>query len=230
MDLHSEESIGLILELFKLSSSMLRESEIASGSLLAACEFVERVIDVHGSAIETAARLAMGDSSSADSAKAASSDVGRLVENLLLKVVDTSKASFGSAWTRDKEQMPRQQSFESRPKAKVDAEEKPTSPEVLAAVFAVLVACARKCPTLLVCLPAKPDGDAEHDRLLSRAVESSVSVLAESEFDVTRSSILFLKSVVSPLLDWNRQRIGYFLTLSENLFRLTLWLVRNQTH
>ena len=107
------------MELFKLSSSMLKDCEATEGSLLAACEFVERVVDVHGSSIEEAARLAKGTPA----------DVGRLVEQLLLIIVDTSKHSLGSAWTRDKEQMPRQQSFESRPKAKVDVEEKPSSPE-----------------------------------------------------------------------------------------------------
>ena len=206
-DLDSEESIGLILELFKLSTSMLRASDITNGSLLAACEFVERVIDVHGSVIEDAARHTMGDSSVAVSVKGIPTDVGRLVETLLLDVIETSKGSLGSAWTRDKEQVPRQQSFESRPKAKVDAEVKPSSPEVLAAIFAVLITCAKKCPTMLVCLPATPDGDAEHDRLLSRAVDSCVSVLVESDFDVARSSILFLKSVVRAWLDWSGQCI-----------------------
>ena len=190
LDLHNDESIGLMQELFILATATLP----IKPSLLAVCEFVERVLDLHGGTIEATARLGVDDFAS--SRNGTSKEVGRLVEDLLLGIIQTSKGSLGSAWTRDKEQMPRQQSFESKPKPCAELDEKPSSPDVLAAIFAALTSSAKNCPTFLVCLPATPHGDTEHDRLISRAVESAVAVLVESDFELARSSILFLISMV----------------------------------
>ena len=174
---------------------MLPGKYSSKASLLAVYEFVERVVDVHGGGIEAAARRAVGDFV-ATTPSASSQEMGRLLEDLLLASIQSAKGSLGSAWTRDKEQMPRQQSFESKPKAKSASEEKPSSTDVLASIFSVLIASAKNCPTFLVYLPATPGGDTEHDSLISRAVESAVLALDESDFEVARTAILFLKSTV----------------------------------
>ena len=196
VDLHNDESIGLMQELFTLATSTLPQNGSIKPSLLTVCEFVERVLDLHGGTIEATARLGMDDGGASSRKNGTSKELGRLVEDLLLGVIQTSKASLGSAWTRDKEQMPRQQSFESKPKAHSEVNEQPSSTYVLAAIFAALTSAAKNCPTFLVGLPATPQGDTEHDRLITRAVESAVTVLVESDFEVARSSILFLKSMV----------------------------------
>jgi hypothetical protein len=172
---------------------MLPENDSNKAPLLAIYEFLERVVDLYGDQIEVAARCAVGDSTITPSNSA--QEIGRQLEELLLASIKSTNGSLGTAWKRDKEQGQGQQPFES--KAKPESEEKPTSTDVLAAIFSVLIAASKHCPTFLVYLPATASGDTDNDRLITRAIESSVTAIVEADFEVARTAILFLKSMVS---------------------------------
>lgn len=171
---------------------MLPEHDSSKAPLLAVYEFLERVVDLYGNQIEAAARRAIDES--AITPPNSAQETGRLLEELLLASIQSTNGSLGTAWKRDKEQGQGQQPFES--KAKPESEEKPTSTDVLAAIFTVLIAASKQCPTFLVYLPATSGGDRDNDRLITRAVESSVASLVQADFDVARTAILFLKSTV----------------------------------
>jgi len=191
--LENEDAVGFVRELFSLSSSMIPDTNTSKAPLLAVYEFVERVIDLHGSKIEATARVLAGNATAVSSTTA--HEVGKQLEDTILSSVLSTKGSLGTAWTRDKEQGQGQSAFES--KCKPVAEEKPTDPDSLAAIFTMLTSAAENCPTFLVYLPATEGGDRDNDKLISRAIESSVAVLVEPDFELARTAILFLISVVS---------------------------------
>lgn len=191
--LDSDESVALVKELFALAKSMIPEDNANNAPLLAVSEFMERVVDMYGSAVEVAALQTL-DVSTPTATPDVSQETGRLLEELLLASIQAAQNTLGTAWTLNKVQGQGQLSFES--KTKPESEEKPTATDVLASIFTVLIACSKNCPTFLVYLPATPGGDRDDDRLISRAVDSAVSALVEPDFDVARTAILFLKSTV----------------------------------
>jgi hypothetical protein len=216
--------LELLKELFILASSMIQESDRRGASTLAVYEFIERVMDVHGTAIEHAAQAGVENEETFDQSDP-SLEAGRLLEDLLLSSVLNIRDSLGSAWTRDKEQGQGQLPFES--KNEPQSEIKPASTELLAAVLNALNVAVNACPTFLVHLPARPCGDSESDRLLYRAVESSVAALMEPDFEAARTAILFLNSTVRQIL-WLAKSEAFYTYMM--LYRWTFWPKLNLRH
>jgi hypothetical protein len=196
-DIKSTEQVGLIKELFTLSKSMITTSDSSKAAFLASCDFLERVIGLHGPIMDELNGECAEEMASCDENSDSISDIIALVKDLLLTIIESTKGTLGAAWTRDIEQMPRQQSYESKPESKNYDESKLTSHEILSSIFGVLTIAAIARPSLLTYLPATSACDLEHDRVLVRAIESAVSVLHDPDFDTARSSILFLKATVS---------------------------------
>lgn len=219
--LESDDAIGFVRELFSLSSSMIPDTNMSKAPLLAVYEFVERIINLHGSRIETAARLLVEDATAVS--PSTFHEVGKQLEDTILSSVLSTKGSLGTAWTRDKEQGQGQPAFES--KCKPATEEKPTDTDSLAAIFTVLSAAAEHCPTFLIHLPATEGGDRDNDKLISRAIESSVAVLVEPDFEVARTAILFLVSVIKVTAPVESQTLREALEIVISRVRGTIVLI-----
>jgi len=190
--LENSYAIGLLRELFMLASSMILDSANNKSPLPAVYDFVERIIDLHGSKIEIASQVMVEGTATLTSN--AYCEVCKKLENLILSSILSIKNSLGSAWSCDKEQGQGQPAFES--KSKVILDERPTATDTLAAIFTVLSIAAVNCPIFLIHLPATIGGDRENNRLISRAIKSSVIVLVEPDFELARTAILFLVSVI----------------------------------
>jgi len=162
-------------------------------SLLAVYQFLEHCFGMYGEKVEAVTRHILdGTSQNSDPHV---KETGQLLETLLLNSIEVTKSTLGTAWIRDKEQGQGQPAYES--KSEPVPEQRATSTEELSGIFSVLAACAKKCPAFLIHLPAADGVEPENDRLFSRAVESAVSTLTETDFEASRSAILYLLSIAA---------------------------------
>ena len=190
--MEDEASVAVFKELCTLASVLISSRSNDTAALVAVLDFLNDFVSWHGEKVEIAA-LCVVDNSSQTVANTLMTETGKLLEGLVLETIQSGKDGLGNAWNRDKEQGQGQRPFESKVEP---IAEQATNVELLSAVFALLCECCRKCPTFLAYLPASPNVDRDHDRLLNRAVESAVVSIKDSDVDVARQAILFLKGVV----------------------------------
>lgn len=192
-EMEDEASVAVFKELCTLASRLISSgSNTAAAALVAVLGFLNDFVSWHGEKVEIAA-LCVIDNASETTANTLMTETGKLLEGLVLETIQSGKDGLGNAWNRDKEQGQGQSPFESKVEPTV---EQATNVELLSAVFALLCECCRKCPTFLAHLPASPNADRDHDRLLNRAVESAVVSIKDPDADVARQAILFLKGVM----------------------------------
>ena len=114
-----------------------------------------------------------------------------------MSLIETSQSALGAAWA-GKHQGQGQQLYESKTQPELDV--LLGSIEGLSGISFLLTAYTRECPVFLVYLHL-PMRDAQHDgcKLVSQAVESAATVLAETDIETVGSGMSFFESAVSPL-------------------------------
>jgi hypothetical protein len=156
-------------------------------------EFVTELVDVHGSLVEQRAIEIVNQS---QDAAVSEDETGKLLEGLILSLIEASRSVLGAAWA-GKYQGQGQQPFESKTQPE-PLKKPPASIEGLAGIFSILSACVRECPVFLLFLHLPKGGAGLHDSLLvGQAVDSAAAALTESDVEIAASSLVFLESAVS---------------------------------
>jgi hypothetical protein len=193
-DLDRGEGMSLLKELCSLCSSILTNSNGSKVALQPVAEFVTELVNVHGKSIEARAIEIVNQTQDASTSE---DETGKLLEGLVMSLVEASQSVLGAAWA-GKHQGQGQQPFESKPSP--EPEKAPASMEGLSGIFSILTACVRECPTFLIHLNL-PSGAGHQDTLLvGRAVDSASAALTEVEVETVASSLVFLESAVSVLM------------------------------
>uniref|UniRef100_A0A7S1VM81 Uncharacterized protein n=1 Tax=Grammatophora oceanica TaxID=210454 RepID=A0A7S1VM81_9STRA len=200
--METAEDIGVLREVSTLASIIVNTSSGNQDEALSAVlDVISQVIAVHGASIDNAINTILDNNGVSQSS--ISEDAGRCIESLLLKTIGATKDKLGAAWTRPKEQGQGQTAVESKSRGSSGElslqDQKPTSTSALSSIFNVLETIARCCPAFLTHLPAASGKDQETDRLLHRAMESAISSVTETDVDLVRNALLFLKSTVEVL-------------------------------
>lgn len=186
--------MSLLKELCSLCSSILTNSNGSKVALRPVAEFVTKLVNVHGKSVEARAIEIVNQTQDASTSE--DDETGKLLEGLIMSLVEASQSVLGAAWA-GKHQGQGQQPFESKPSP--EPEKAPASMEGLSGIFSIHTACVRECPTFLIHLNL-PSGAGHHDTLLvGRAVDSASAALTEVEVETVASSLVFLESAVSAL-------------------------------
>jgi len=185
--------MSLIQELGTLSSSILTNANGSKVALRPVAEFLTELVNVHGSSVEHRALEILNQS---PDATASEDEIGKLLEGLIMSLVEASRSVLGAAWT-GKHQGQGQEPFES--KTEPEPEKPPAaSIEGLSGIFTILTACGRECPTFLIHLRLPSGGAGAYDSLLvGQAVDSASAALTETDVETIASSLVFLESAVS---------------------------------
>lgn len=194
-DLHRSEGMSLLKELCSLSSSILTNANGSNVALQPVAEFATKLVSVHGKAVEQRAIEIINQSG--DTGNSDEDEAGKLLEGLVLSLVEASAQSVLGVAASGKHQGQGQQPFES--KEQPEPEKKtPTSLEGLSGIFSVLTACIRECPTFLIHLKVPASKTSHHESLLvARAIDSASAALTEMDVETVASSLEFLASAVS---------------------------------
>jgi hypothetical protein len=186
--------MSLLNELCSLASSILTNADGSKVSVRPIVEFVTEFVNMHGSSVEKCAIEIVDQTRDAN---AGEDEGGRLLEGLLMSLIEASRSALVPSWA-GKHQGQGQQPFES--KAQPEPDDTQSSIEDLSGVFSILNACARECPVFLMHLhlPTRAVG---HDKakLLGRAVESAAAALAETDVETVGTAMNFLESAVRPV-------------------------------
>lgn len=182
----------LLKKLCSLASSILANANGSRVSLRPVVEFVTAFVNVHGSSVE---KSAIGIKEQSRDANYGEDECGRLLEGLVMSLIEASRSALGAAWA-GKHQGQGQQPYESKTQPEPDVLS--GSMEGLSGIFSILTACAKECPVFLVHLHL-PTRDTEHEepKLVGRAVESAAAALAETDVETVGSGMSFLESAVS---------------------------------
>lgn len=125
-------------------------------------------------------------------------DVGKCLEELILRTIAAVRSFLGSTWSRPNEQNQGQPAFESRtspvPEERASSS---SSSEALHAIFSMLTACATHCPVFLVNLPITLTSDREDGTLFNQAVESAVPCLGDADIETSSNAIHYVLALVS---------------------------------
>jgi hypothetical protein len=183
------------------------------------CSFLDELVRTNGESIEKASLVALGGSSIAGSGR----EVGRLLEDLVLHTVASVHKHLGSVWTSPKEQGHGQPAFESKPLPGPKSDS--MSSQCLPGILSLLQSLVEICPVFLLQLPALPGIDRDDDMLFSRAIDSALSSLNESDSELVSHASKFLRSAVSS------PRLLIFLPLyapSINVYHVQATLTQSQ--
>lgn len=193
-DIHTKGGMSLLNELCSLASSILTNSAGRTVSLQPVAEFVKDLVSVHGSMLE---KRVVESIDQTGVAGVDEDEVGRLMEGLLMSLIEASRSALGTAWA-GKHQGQGQQPFESKAPLELAVAPVPSSTDGLSGIFSILTACANECPLLLIHLNLPTNTSAGHSepKLVGRAIESAVAVLAETDVEMVGSAMLFLESTV----------------------------------
>ena len=154
-------------------------------------DLIGACIDLYGTTIEKGFVASMAGTEILKSDQ----EVTRLIEDLIVTNVASAKESLGTVWTLPREQKNGQDAFESKPLPRRQPVVKST--ESLSAVLVMLTKCLGKCPLFSMHLPVAPGVENDTDMLLRRAVDSSVDCLSAGDPEITKTAILFIKTLVS---------------------------------
>jgi hypothetical protein len=156
-------------------------------------EFVTELINTYGRVVE---QHAIDIVFSSRDANASDDETGKLLEGLVMSLVEASRSRLGLVWI-GKHQGQGEEPCESQTAPQPEPEKSP-SIEGLSVIFSVLTACVRECPTFLVHLRVSPGGTGHQDTLLiGRAVDAACAALIETDVETVASAIIFLDSAVS---------------------------------
>jgi len=187
---HDAESVKLLRELCGLVTAVLKRASDSRAHFEVAFVFVGDFVATYGEDVEKGALAALSGSSLPDHVR----EIGRLLENLILETIASVQENLGNVWTNPSEQGNGEEAFERKPSPVKKPQMK--SNESLAGILSFLTKALEVCPVFLLHLPAAPGKDHEDDMLLRRAVDSAVASLNDSDPELARHSISFLKAMV----------------------------------
>lgn len=121
-------------------------------------------------------------------------EFGRMLQDVIVRIVDSAQSSLGGVWTRPKEQRQGQLAFESKSSPpRIET----TPNDALAGVFSFTTECLMTCPVFLLHLRALMSQDEHQEDLFVRRVsESAVHALNDTDPEVSRSAMKVLKVAV----------------------------------
>eukprot|EP00563_Minutocellus_polymorphus_P006543 CAMPEP_0181034076 /NCGR_PEP_ID=MMETSP1070-20121207/7616_1 /TAXON_ID=265543 /ORGANISM="Minutocellus polymorphus, Strain NH13" /LENGTH=1222 /DNA_ID=CAMNT_0023111583 /DNA_START=327 /DNA_END=3995 /DNA_ORIENTATION=- len=144
--------------------------------------FVEEAVDIYGHVAETVAR---GTSKSTN----ADLNLHKILDRLLVLSFEAVEEAAGAIWASGSEhQQQGETAGEASPPPPPAARPINKSPDELAAMFSLLTVALRRSPVLLLNLSSGKD-------LFSRAVQAGTVAMNEKEVDVSRSALIFLKTL-----------------------------------
>jgi len=144
--------------------------------------FVEEAFDIYGHVGETVAR---GTSKSTT----ADLNLHKILDRLLVLSFAAVEEAAGTMWASDGEQQQRgEKAGEASPPPSPSKHPVNKSPDELAAMFSLLTVALRRSPALLINLSSGKDS-------FSRAVQAGTVAMNEKEIDVSRSALIFLKTL-----------------------------------
>lgn len=186
--------MSLLKEICSLSSSILTNSNGSKVALRPVAEFLAELTNVHGRLVE---QQAVDIVNLAWDANASDDETGKLLEGLVISLVEASRSRLGAVWM-GKQQGQGEEPYESRTAPEPEPERVPASIEGLSGIFLVLTVCMRECPTFLIHLRLPSGGGVHQDTLLvGRAVDSASAALVETDVETVGSALNFLDSAVS---------------------------------
>lgn len=145
--------------------------------------FVQEATDTYGHIAESVVR-GTGKSTNADQ------NLQKILDRLLVLSFEAVEEAAGAIWTSGGEhQQQGEKAGEASPPPPPAARPMINSPDELAAMFSLLTVALRRSPVLLLSLSSGKDS-------FSRAIQASTIAMNEKEVDVSRSALLFLKTMV----------------------------------
>jgi len=209
LEYHDDESsnLSMLIELCDLASTMISVLSALQDAahLEPILQFVKKVVDAHGQQSE------VEDDHTTTTTALPSSKVKKqnIVEKLLTLSIEVVSSSVGYLWVGEvmegqEEQQGRGQnsieggrgkSPEKNIAGNINLKNRKISLESLAALFDVLTICVDRCPKLLVNLRGGSTMDDESFSF-ERAFNVAIETMNEKEVNISRSSMIFLKSVV----------------------------------
>jgi hypothetical protein len=173
-----------------LASSILRKTSVSKTHCEVVSGFVCKFLVAHGNTVEKVASASQNGSSVRDSDR----EVAELLEELMSSTVAAVQESLGSIWICRSEQGNGQDAFESKPLPVQKPQAK--SNESLAGILSFLQQALVSCPIFLLHIPAAPGNGRDDNKLLRKAIDAAVESLNDSDPEITRNSIYFLKTLV----------------------------------
>lgn len=144
--------------------------------------FVEEAFDIYGHVGENVAR-GTNKSTTADL------NLHKILDRLLVLSFAAAEEATGTMWASVGEQQQRgEKAGEASPPPSPAARPVNKSPDELAAMFSLLTVALRRSPALLINLASGKDS-------FSRAVQAGTVAVNEKEVDVSRSALIFLKTL-----------------------------------
>jgi hypothetical protein len=154
-------------------------------------KFLQRFVHTYGEGIEKAAVATLRNELPVEDDR----EFGRMLQEVIVHIIDAARPSLGAAWSRPREQRHGQQPFET--KASLPRVE--TVPDdSLSGVFSFTTECLVTCPVFLLHLQALLSHDErQEDLFVRRVAESAISALNDQDPDVARCAMKVLKTIVS---------------------------------
>jgi hypothetical protein len=180
----------LLRELCSLACSILTETSTHRAHFEVVYGFICKFLETYGESVEKVALATL----SGASIQGSETEMVKLLEEVMLRTVAAVQETLGNVWTSASEQGNGQEAFESKPSPARKPQTK--SNESLAGILSFLKQALISCPVFLLHLPSAPGKDSEDDMLLRRAIDSAVASLNDSDPELTRNAIAFLKTLV----------------------------------
>ena len=185
-----EANRTLLRELCSTTRSILKAVN-ARTSLNPVFAFLENVVETFGARVEQTALDTLRGFVTGENER----ELGLLLEELVLDVVEAARPTLGDVWSTPRKQFKGELAFESKPSPIQRAGSMPN--DSLAGVLSFLSRCLNICPVFLQHLPAGPGVDKDDDLMMRRAMDSAVASLSDADPALARCSTSFLQSVVS---------------------------------
>lgn len=187
----------MLKELCSIAFSILKKKDSGcTAKFTPILVFLQEFIKLHGEAVDRQI-VENGKSENADDG---SQDVTVVLSDLLLSAVDEFQVSSAASTSvaSPKEQGQGQAAFES--KSERGPKEVAGPSDELCGMFTLFQICVERCPAFFLSLPAAPDAHEGDDLLYSRAVDTAVGFLGETDTPTSLHAMSFMESLVSLIL------------------------------
>lgn len=179
----NDRNVAVLRKVMSVASSMQKKVNENVKTHESLCCFIELIGHYYGSMLD---QTVLGDFGK---------EIVHIMENLILDEVTSVWDKLGPSWIRSYKQDQGQPAFESKPsevQQKLDVD----SSECLEGLLSMLCSTMEYCPEFLLRLPAVRGVDKDDDPLMRRAFISAVACLNASDFELVRTAISYLKSMV----------------------------------
>lgn len=189
----ASNDLDLLKDLCSIIDSVLESGKREYFRLDLALGFLTTFVDSYGHTVEDAALRKLSGSASSTQGD----DLGRMLEQMLVKIISAAENSLGGMWNRQAEQGQGQGQVPFESRAHLTTNTVSTSSDCLSGALDLLIKCLENCPVFVLHVPAGPGVQHSDDRLLRRAVDSATAYLSDENPDLAKSSLNFLWTLVS---------------------------------